>query len=331
MDRRGFLGTVGWLVAPVVARVAGAQPARNVYRVGYLSTGPSASNLFVEPFREGLRVHGWTEGQNIVIEYRFAEGRFDRLPALAAELVRLEVDVIVAAPTPPAVAAKNATATIPIVMVGAGDPVGLELVASLAHPGANVTGLAFSVGFDTVVKALELLREAVPRASRMAVLSNPTNPGNVRAVTELRSAGRCLGVQLQLLEARAPREFDGAFAAMVKERAASLLLVSDSMFVLHRARLADLAAQHRLPAMYGARENVEAGERLGSSPARGHVRGSDPQGREARRATHRAAHQVRARHQPQDREGARAEDPAGSAGPGRPRDRVSPQPEETPA
>jgi putative ABC transport system substrate-binding protein len=181
MDRRRFLLTplAGGLAAPLAT---GAQQAGKVYRIGYLSTGPSTSNPFVEEFREGLRELGWIEGQNIIIDYRFAEGRFDRLPALAAELIRLKVDVIVASPTPAAVAAKNATATIPIVMTGAGNPVGLGLVASLARPGGNVTGLAFSVGFDTVVKALELLREVVPNASRVAVLSNPANPGNVLGV-----------------------------------------------------------------------------------------------------------------------------------------------------
>jgi putative ABC transport system substrate-binding protein len=257
VDRRRFLLTslAGALAAPLAA---GAQAGR-VYRIGYLSTGPSTSNPFVEEFREGLRELGWIEGQNIIIDYRFAEGQFDRLPALAAELIRLKVDVIVASPTPAAVAAKNATATIPIVMTGAGNPVGLGLVASLARPGGNVTGLAFSVGFDTVVKALELLREVVPNASRVAFLSNPANPGNVLAVGNVKAAARSSGVQLQLLEARAPSEFDGAFAAMVKQRVAALLVMPDTVFIIHRARLADLSAQNRLPTMYGTREIVEAG------------------------------------------------------------------------
>ena len=244
------------LAAPVAAD---AQQAAKVYRIGYLSSGPSTSNLFVEPFRQGLRAHGWAEGQNVIIDYRYAEGRFDRLPELAAELVRLKVDVIVAAPTPSAVAAKNATGTIPIVMIGAGDPVGLGLVASLARPGGNVTGLSFGVGMATFSKGLELLKEAIPKVHRMAVLSNPANPGHPVAIEDLKAMARSLGVQLQLLEARSPHEFDGAFAAMVKERAAALLVVGDSMFVLHRIRLADLAAKYRLPSMHGARENVEAG------------------------------------------------------------------------
>ena len=258
MDRRAFVSTValGLLAAPLAAE---AQQAGKVYRIGYLSSGTSTSNPFVKAFREGLRELGWIEGQNIIIDYRFAEGRFDRLPALAAELIRLKVDVIVASPTPAALAAKNATSTIPIVMTGGGNPVGLGLVASLARPGGNVTGLTFSVGFDTVVKALELLREIVPNASRVAVLLNPANPGHLLAMREVKDAARSLGVQLQILEARAPSEFDGAFAAMVKQRVAALLVVPDSMFLLHRARLADLSAQNRLPTMHGDRESVEAG------------------------------------------------------------------------
>jgi putative ABC transport system substrate-binding protein len=257
MDRRAFLaGAAALFASPLVAE---AQQAGKVYRIGYLSSGPSTSNPFVEGFREGLRELGWIEGQNIIIDYRFAEGRFDRLPALAAELIRLKVDVIVASPTPAAVAAKNATATVPIVMTGVGNPVGLGLVASLARPGGNVTGLAFSVGFDTVVKALEILREVVPNASRVALLSNPANPGNVLGVEDVKAAARSSGVQVQLLEARAPSEFDGAFAAMVKQRVAALLVVPDTVFTLHRARLADLSAQNRLPTIYGGRESVEAG------------------------------------------------------------------------
>jgi putative ABC transport system substrate-binding protein len=242
VTRLSLVVVVLTLVAPLSA---GAQQAAKVYRIGYLSSGPSTSNLFVEPFREGLRAHGWAEGQNVIIDYRFAEGRSDRLPELAAELVRLKVDVIVAAPTPPAVAAKNATGTIPIVMVGGGDPVALGLVVSLARPGGNVTGLAFGVGMATFGKGLELLKEAVPKAHRMAVLSNPANPAQPVAITNLKVVARSMGVELQLLEARSADEFDAAFVAMVKERVAALLVVADSMFVIHRARLADLGAKHQ--------------------------------------------------------------------------------------
>jgi putative ABC transport system substrate-binding protein len=243
------------LAAPLVAD---AQPAK-VYRIGYLTAGPSSTNLYRGAFQQGLRELGWVEGQNIVTDYRFAEGRLDRLPDLAAELVRLKVDVIVASPTAAAVAAKNATRTIPIVMWGVGDPVGLGLVASLARPGGNVTGLSFSVGMDSFGKGLELLREAIPKVSRVAVLSNPANPAHARALDNVKAAARSLGVQLQFLQARGPSEFDAAFAAMVKDRAAAVLVMADSVFVFQRERLADLAARSRLPTMHGNRENVEAG------------------------------------------------------------------------
>jgi putative ABC transport system substrate-binding protein len=213
----------------------------------------------LDAFRQGLRELGWVEGQNIVIDYRFAEGRFDRLPDLAVELVQLKVDIIVAQPTPAAAAAKNATKTIPIVMISVGDPVGLGLIASLARPGGNVTGSSYSVGLEITGKLLELLKETVPKARRVAILSNPANPAHPLAIREVSVAARSLGVQLQLLEARGPNEFDGAFAAMAKERVGALLVVADGLFILHRARLADLAARSRLPAIYGYREHVEVG------------------------------------------------------------------------
>jgi len=180
MDRRTFLFvfSLGGMSAPLAAN---AQPTGKVYRIGYLGAGSATVSQPLEAFREGLRELGLVEGQNIVIDYRFAEGRFDRLPELAAELVRLRVDVIMAGPTPLAVAAKNATGTIPIVVAGVGDPVELGLIASLAHPGGNVTGLSYSVGMDIFGKGLELLREAVPTFRRVAILSNPANPSHALA------------------------------------------------------------------------------------------------------------------------------------------------------
>jgi putative ABC transport system substrate-binding protein len=222
---------------------------------------------FLDAFRQGLRELGWVEGQNIVIDYRFAEGRFDRLPDLAAELVRLKVDIIVAVPTPAAVAAKNATGTMPIVAISVGDPVGIGLIASLARPGGNVTGSSYSVGLEIGGKQLELLKETVPKVRRVAILSNPGNPGQPLSIRELNVAARSLGVQLQLLEARGPNEFDGAFAAMATERVGALLVVADSLFVLHRSRLADLAARSRLPAVYGSRDTVEAGGLMSYGPS----------------------------------------------------------------
>jgi putative ABC transport system substrate-binding protein len=169
------------------ALAAEAQQAGKVHRIGYLSSGsatvPSRPG---EAFRQGLRELGWVEGKNIVIDYRFAEGRFDRLPDLAAELVRLKVNVIVAGATPPVVAAKNATGTIPIVMIGVGDPVGLGLIASLARPGGNVTGVSFGVGMETFGKGLELFKETVPKVRRVAVLSNPANPAHALSIRDVK-------------------------------------------------------------------------------------------------------------------------------------------------
>jgi len=267
ITRRVFVGSLtgGLLAAPLAAE---AQPAAKVPRIGVLGSG-SRSDLSprLDPFRQGLRELGWVEGQNIAMEYRFAEGRYDRLPDLAAELVRLRVDLIVAVPTAAAVAAKNATATIPIVMISVGDPVGLGLVASLARPGGNVTGLSYSVGLEIFSKQLELLKETVPKVRRVAILSNPAHPAHSLQIREVNVAARSLGVQLQLLEAGGPNEFDGAFAAMVKERVGALLVVADSMFLLHRTRLADLAARSRLPAAYGTRESVEAGGLMSYGPS----------------------------------------------------------------
>jgi putative ABC transport system substrate-binding protein len=206
-----------------------------------------------------LRELAWIEGQNIVIDYRFAEGSFDRLPDLAAELVGLKVDLILAAPTPAAVAAVRSTKVIPIVFTNVGDPVGLGLVASLAHPGRNVTGLAYSVGLEVFGKQLELLKEAISGLSRAAILWNPANPAQGLAINNIKSAALSLGLQLQLLGTRDPDEFEAAFAEIVKEGVSALLVVADSVFVLHRARIAELAILHRLPTMHGIRENVDVG------------------------------------------------------------------------
>jgi len=253
------------LAAPLAAE---AQQAGKVHRIGYLTGGLSTDRPhLIEAFRQGLRELGWVEGQNIVIEYRYAEGRFDRLPDLAAELVRLKVDIIVAVATPASAAAKNATGTIPIVGISLGDPVGTGLIASLARPGGNVTGVSYSVGVETIGKGLELLNEIVPNVRQVAILSNPGNPLHAPAVRDVKVAARSLGVQLQLLEARGPTEFDGAFAAMAKERVGGLLVVADTMFNLHRARLVELAAKSRLPAAYGTRDAVEAGGLMSYGPS----------------------------------------------------------------
>ena len=260
MRRREVLTLIAGAGAwPLQAR---AQHAGKVARIGYLAPGSHDNPLVrqnLDAFLRGLRDLGHVEGQNMVIEYRFADGDFDRLPDLAAELVRLEVAVIVAAPTPAAVAASKATATIPIVMINVGDPVGLGLIASLGRPGGNVTGLSFTIGTETFGKGLELLKEAVPNLRNVAVLSNPANPSHALVTRALKVAAPGLGRAGSMLEARGPDEFDSAFATMTKERVEALYVVADVQFVLHAARLADLAMKSRLPSMHQLRRLVEAG------------------------------------------------------------------------
>ena len=255
---------VGLLAAPLAA---GAQPVGKAPRIGFLNGGSRDETLRLDAFRQGLHELGWVEGQNVAIEYRFAEGRFDRLPDLAAELVRLKVDIIVTQGAQVTVAAKNASATIPIVGIALIDPVGLGLIASLARPGGNVTGSSYSVGLEILGKQLEMLKETVPKLRRVAILSNPAHPAQPLAIREAKVAAQSLGVRLQLLEARGPDEFDGAFAAMAKERVGALLVASDVMFFLHRSRLVDLAVRSRLPAAYGERGLVEAGGLMSYGPS----------------------------------------------------------------
>ena len=257
----GVVGSLGLLAAPVLAQQEG-----RVRRIGYLSSGPS-SGVFHEVFRQALRELGWVDGQNIAIDFRFAESRFERLPELAAELLRLKPDVMVAQPSAAALAVRKATDTIPIVMANAGDPVRLGLVASLARPGGNVTGTAFSVGFETITKGLDMLKQAIPALNSVAVFSNPGNPGQALVMAELNGAARSLGVQLLPLNVRSSGDLDAAFAALMKERAQALLVVLDSLFVHNRARLGELALKHRLPSMHSARESVEAGGLMSYGPS----------------------------------------------------------------
>jgi len=320
MDRRAFLSTLALLAGPSGGN---AQEPRKVPRIGFLGPRTRADAApYLDAFLLGLREIGWVEGQNIFIEYRWAEGRSERLPDLAAELVRLKVDVILAGPTAAAVAAKKATSAIPIVTTSAGDP-GVGLVASLARPGRNVTGLSFSVAMATFGKGLELLKEAVPKVRRVAVLSNPTNPAHAVAIKEV--AARSVGVQLQLLGARGPDELDSAFVAMARERAGALLVMADSNFGFHRTHLRDLAAQARLPAMYGLREHAEVGGLMsyGADQRDSFRRAAtyvdkNPEGRQARRPSDRAADEVRVGDQPQDRHGAWIDNPALAAAARRP-------------
>jgi putative ABC transport system substrate-binding protein len=248
--------------------VAGAQPAPKVSRLGYLSSAsPSSAKPFIEALRQGLAELGWVEGQNLAIEYRFAEGKHDRLPALAAELIALKVDVIAAGPTPPALAAKRATTEIPIVMIAVGDPVRQGLVASLARPGGNVTGVSFDVGLEVFTKGLEILRESIPNLRRVAVLSNSTNAAQPVAVRDVTAAARSLGLQLKIVDVSAASALDGAFAAIAKDRMEALLVLTDSLFMIHRERIASLALRHRVPSMYAVKEGVEVGGFMSYGPS----------------------------------------------------------------
>ena len=263
--RLSAVGVIVTLVLGVLAPLSAAaeQPAK-VPRIGYLaSTSPSPVH---DAFRQGLRELGYIEGQNTVVEYRWAEGKLERFPDLAAELVRLKVDVIVASTTAPALAAKNATTTIPIVIVYVADPVGRGLVASLARPGGNITGLSWG-GIELSGKQLELLKEAVPKLSRVAVLTNPAGEFHRAVLREAEAAAGALAVQLQPFEVRDPTDFDSAFAAMTRARAGALLVPGDPMFFIQRTRVAHLAAKSRLPAMYGLREHVEAGGLMSYAPS----------------------------------------------------------------
>ena len=256
--RRAFIGTLaGSLLAVPLA--AEAQAPAKVPRIGFLSARPPTDNpYFIESFRQGLRELGYVEGQNIAIEYRFAEGRPERLLALAAELVLLKVDVIVTGGPPAPEAAKQATGTIPIVFAVAADPVAAGLVASLARPGGNVTGLA-SISGEVVGKELELLKDAAPKVSRVAVLQNPSNDSHPHTLREVEGAARILGLQLHIVRARTPNEIEAAFTAMRSQRAGGVLVLRDPLFLTQRTKIAALAAKSRLPAVYGFREEAEAG------------------------------------------------------------------------
>jgi len=242
-----------------------AQQTGKIYRIGLLS--PTAHGLGVEAFREGLRALGYVEGQNIVIESRSAEGRFDRLPDLAAELVRLRVDVIVAVVTQASLAAKNATTTIPIVMLNVGDPVGAGLVASLARPGSNVTGTSVQA-VQIAVKSLEVLKHVLPKLRRVAVLWNPANPVfQAQMVKETEAAARSLEIQLRMFGARDSKEIDSAFEAMARERPEALTVIVDPVFIDHRGQIAALAARSRLPSVSAFIQYADAGGLMAYAPS----------------------------------------------------------------
>ena len=249
------------LAAPLAA---GAQQAAKVPRIGYLAWGsPPPSDRYGEPFRQGLREFGYVEGQNIVVESRWAEGRKDRAGDLAAELVRLKVDVIVAFATPAIEAAKSATKTIPIVMGVSTDPVGTGFVASLARPGGNITGVSL-MSPDLAGKRLQLLREALPGVARVAFLASGRSPAGRLFLQETQVAARKLGVQIQPVVIGGPEEFKDAFTAMVRERAGALVV--QPLFTDQRRQIVDLAARHRLPVVSDFREFADAGALMSYGP-----------------------------------------------------------------
>jgi putative ABC transport system substrate-binding protein len=251
VDRRAFARGALALLATTLA--ADAQQPAKASRIGILRSG-SAPDPLVEAFRQGLRELGYAEGRNIVIEYRWAEGRDTRLPDLAADLVRLQVDVIVAAGQAPALAAKHATATIPIVMPVSADPVGLGLVASLGRPGGNVTGLT-GLGDELAGKRMQLLKETFPRVSRAAVLWEPAGSG-AAMVRASETAARALGIRLQTLRVERPDELATAFSEAQQDRADALFVLPSGFFYAQRARLVELAAKHSLPVMYDQKDFV---------------------------------------------------------------------------
>jgi putative ABC transport system substrate-binding protein len=263
MDRRTFITTIGLsvLAKPLAAR---AQQPTKTARIGFLITAPIESPEFratVDPFRRGLRDLGYVEGRNLVIEYRSADGKQERFPSLANDLVRLNVDLILAGSTPHARAAQQATRTIPIVVPVMGDPVADGLVASLARPGANLTGSTF-LGPELVPKRLELLKQTLPKASRVAALWHPSAFGEQtmrNMLEETEAAARRLGVQLQLVRVGAPGELDRAFSTLTTGRADALVVFPSAMLFTERRRIVALTTKHRLPAMFNAREYAELG------------------------------------------------------------------------
>jgi putative ABC transport system substrate-binding protein len=264
MERRTFMTLVsgGLLAVPLTAQ---AQQAGKVYSIGYLELGSSFAGPSRTAFYQGLQEHGWIEGQNFVLTTRFAQFKSERLRELVAELVQRKVDVIVVATAEGALAAKDGTRTIPIVAVAPADAVAIGLVASLARPGGNVTGLSY-LGTELIAKQMGLLKEAVPNLSRVAALSNPANPTHAPRLRAADIAAQGLRVNLELIEARIPSELEKAFATMRRARVGGVLVVSDPMFHAEPRRLAQLASTSGLPAIYGFRTLVDAGGLMSYGP-----------------------------------------------------------------
>jgi len=266
MDRRAFIaGAIAFSAAPLSGE---AQAPAKIPRIGLLSPfAPSDTARWHQALRQGLRDLGWIEGKTISIEYRYAEGERDRLPGLAAELVRLKVDIVFVDTTSAALAAQNATRTVPIVLAVGSDTVATGLVKSLARPGGNITGLD-QIAPELGGKRLELLKEIVPRLSRVAVLWNPQNPSSTLNWKELRLPARQLGVELHSLEVRSPTELDKAFEAATRAGAGALAIMPDPVFLTNLERIANLATKRRLPSIFHLREFVDAGGLVAYGPNR---------------------------------------------------------------
>jgi putative tryptophan/tyrosine transport system substrate-binding protein len=259
ISRRRFLATAGTVVlaAPLAAE---AQQAGKVFRIGFLSLRevPTSSSIYIKAFYESLLEYGWIEGKNFVLVPKSALLKSERLPELVAEMVQLKVDGIVVVGAEAALAAKHGTRTIPIVAFGVADAVAIGLVANLARPGGNVTGLSY-LGTELVNKQMELLKQAVRTLSRVAVLTNPANPTHLPRSREAATAAQGLGVKVEPIEARAPSELDKAFAEMRRLQVGGVLVLTDPMFYAASSRLAQLASRSGVPAMYGFRFHVDAG------------------------------------------------------------------------
>ena len=266
MQRREFISLLGGVAAawPFAAR---AQLPGKVYRIGFLWDSPNAFLDALEAFRQGLRDLGYVEGRNIVIEYRWAEGKPERMRELAEELVRLKVDVIMAPSSIYTAAAKRATSTIPIIFMSHADPLGSGHVASLARPGGNITGLSLMMT-ETNVKGLELLKEAVPGISRVAVIFDPATPSHGPGLKAVKAAGPALGLRVQSVPVRSATEYDSAFTAIVGERADAVLVLSTPLFIAGAKRLAELCLAHKLPSLFGPKHHVQEGGLMSYSPDR---------------------------------------------------------------
>jgi putative ABC transport system substrate-binding protein len=249
--------TAAWLITIVIlpfVHLAHAQQAKKVARIGLLVPGSqSAFSVRIDAFRQGLRELGYLEGQNIVIEYRYGEGKTERLPELAGELVRLKVDVIVTASTLSVQAAKKTSGTVPVIFTAVNDPVGTGLVASFARPGGNVTGMT-NLSTELDGKRLELLKETFPKVIRVAYLCNPNSPKS-----EMQAAAQALGVQLQTLEVRSANDFNPAFEAVLKARAQAIIISPSPVFITYQKQIVDFAAKNRLPAVYTTGDYVIGG------------------------------------------------------------------------